>query len=97
MKRGECQVSSDKWIEAKKKHLRKKITVLTLCAMLFSLCSSAAAQQPAKVPRIGFLTGSPSVFPGRIMEQLDTGSAEEWTSAFTLPDWTHEEREGIFT
>ena len=31
------------------------------------------------------------------MEQLDTGSAEEWTSAFTLLDWTHEEREGIFT
>src|SRR3990170_3946421 len=32
---------------------------LTLCAMLFALCSPAQAQQPKKVPRIGFLSGSP--------------------------------------
>ena len=37
--------------------MKKKITVLTLCAMLFALCSSASAQQPAKIPRIGFLSG----------------------------------------
>ena len=36
--------------------MKKKITVLTLCAMLFVLCSSAEAQQPKKVPRIGFVT-----------------------------------------
>jgi putative tryptophan/tyrosine transport system substrate-binding protein len=35
--------------------MKKKITVLTLCAMLFALCASAEAQQPGKVPRIGFL------------------------------------------
>jgi ABC-type uncharacterized transport system substrate-binding protein len=29
---------------------------LTLCAMLFALCSSAEAQQPKKVPRIGYLS-----------------------------------------
>jgi putative tryptophan/tyrosine transport system substrate-binding protein len=41
--------------------MKKKITVLTLCAMLFALCSSTEAQQPKKVPRIGFLyAGSPS-------------------------------------
>lgn len=28
---------------------------LTLSAMLFALCSSAEAQQPAKVPKIGWL------------------------------------------
>jgi putative ABC transport system substrate-binding protein len=38
----------------KKKDMKKKITFLALCAMLFALCSSAEAQQP-KVPRIGFL------------------------------------------
>src|SRR5262249_13125435 len=39
----------------KETDMKKKITVLTLYAMLFSLCSSANAQQTGKVPRIGFL------------------------------------------
>jgi putative tryptophan/tyrosine transport system substrate-binding protein len=38
--------------------VRKKITVLTLSILLFVLCFSASAQQPAKVPRIAWLTGS---------------------------------------
>ena len=38
--------------------MKKKITVLTLCAMLFALCFSADAQQTGKVPRIGFLDSS---------------------------------------
>jgi len=38
--------------------MKKKITVLTLCAMLFALCSFAEAQQPGKVFRIGFLVDS---------------------------------------
>ena len=34
---------------------------LTLCAMLFALCSFTEAQQPAKVPRIGYVdAGSPA-------------------------------------
>jgi putative tryptophan/tyrosine transport system substrate-binding protein len=37
--------------------MKTKITVLTLCAMLLALCASAEAQQPAKVPRIGYLGG----------------------------------------
>jgi putative ABC transport system substrate-binding protein len=41
-----------------KKIMKKKITVLTLCAMLFALCSSAEAQQPKKVPRIGYLSAA---------------------------------------
>src|SRR4030095_4308175 len=40
------------------KDMKKKIAVLTFCAMLSALCSSATAQQPAKIPRIGYLTGS---------------------------------------
>ena len=31
---------------------------LTLCAMLFALCHPAEAQQPTKVPRIGYLMGT---------------------------------------
>jgi putative ABC transport system substrate-binding protein len=47
--------------------MKKKITVLTLYAMLSALCSSAQAQQPTKVPRIGYLSAtSPSVNPTRI-------------------------------
>src|SRR5258707_14199984 len=36
--------------------MKKKITVITLCAMLFALCVSAEAQQPKKVPLIGYLS-----------------------------------------
>ena len=35
--------------------MKKKITVLTLCAMLFALCSFVEAQQTARIPKIGYL------------------------------------------
>jgi putative tryptophan/tyrosine transport system substrate-binding protein len=38
--------------------MSQKIFFLGLCAMLFALCSSAEAQQPGKVFRIGFLDSS---------------------------------------
>jgi ABC-type uncharacterized transport system substrate-binding protein len=38
--------------------MKKKITVLTLCATLFALCVAADAQQPGKIFRIGFLDPS---------------------------------------
>jgi putative ABC transport system substrate-binding protein len=38
--------------------MKKKITLLTLCAMLLALCSSAEAQQPKKVHRIGHLSSA---------------------------------------
>jgi putative ABC transport system substrate-binding protein len=40
--------------------MKKKITFLTLCAMLFALCSAAEAQQPKKIPRIGYLSSGDS-------------------------------------
>ena len=59
-------MSSDEWIESREKDMKRKITVLTLCAMLFTLCSSAEAQQPKKVPRIGYLsTTEPATSPTR--------------------------------
>jgi putative ABC transport system substrate-binding protein len=36
--------------------MRKSVICLTLCAMLLALCVSTNAQQPKKVPRIGFLS-----------------------------------------
>jgi putative tryptophan/tyrosine transport system substrate-binding protein len=38
--------------------MRKTVLSFVLCAMLLALCSSVAAQQPAKVRRIGFLDTS---------------------------------------
>jgi putative ABC transport system substrate-binding protein len=38
--------------------MRKNLFCLTLCAMLYALCSSAQAQQPGKIPRIGILVGA---------------------------------------
>jgi putative ABC transport system substrate-binding protein len=36
--------------------MKKKISALTLCAMLLALCVPAEAQEPKKVPRIGYLS-----------------------------------------
>ena len=41
----------------REKDVKRKITILALCAMLFALSYSASAQQPKKVPRIGYLSG----------------------------------------
>jgi putative ABC transport system substrate-binding protein len=47
--------------------VKNEITTLALCAMLFALCFPADAQQPGKVPRIGFLsTVSPSTLSSRV-------------------------------
>ena len=51
------RVSSVEWIGAEK-NMKKKITLLILCAMLFALCNSASAQQPGKIFRLGFLDSS---------------------------------------
>src|SRR5215831_18251763 len=41
---------------SEKRRMKKKITVLTLSAMLLALCASAEAQQPKKVQVIGYLS-----------------------------------------
>ena len=38
--------------------MKRIITVLTLSAMLFAVSFHAEAQQPKKVPRIGYVSGS---------------------------------------
>jgi len=56
-----------------KKVMKKKITVLALCAMLFALCSPAQAQQP-KIPRIGYLVSRSA--PGPNDQGFDKGMRE---------------------
>jgi ABC-type uncharacterized transport system substrate-binding protein len=48
-------------VERAEKNMKRKVTVLTLCAMLFAFSYSASAQQPKKVARIGYLSsGNPA-------------------------------------
>ena len=44
------------------KPMKQTITTFALCAMLFALCFSASAQQPKKVPRIGYLASFDPAF-----------------------------------
>jgi putative ABC transport system substrate-binding protein len=46
--------------------MKKRFTVLTLCALLFAFCVPAEAQQPANVPRVGYLGGSTTANPDRL-------------------------------
>ncbi len=47
--------------------MRKRFFGLALSPLLFTLCFSASAQQPTKVPRIGFLLAvPPSTISARI-------------------------------
>jgi putative tryptophan/tyrosine transport system substrate-binding protein len=41
-----------------REYMKKKIIVLALCFILFALGPSVDAQQPKKIPRIGYLTGA---------------------------------------
>jgi putative tryptophan/tyrosine transport system substrate-binding protein len=41
----------------KEKHMTKKISILTFCALLLALSIPADAQQSKKIPRIGFVSG----------------------------------------
>jgi putative tryptophan/tyrosine transport system substrate-binding protein len=48
----------------------KRITVLALYVVLFALCGSAQAQQPKKIPRIGYLTTNDSALESSRSEAI---------------------------
>ena len=48
--------------------MKRKIAVLTLCALLFALCGSGDAQQAEKIFRIGFLDGSTAAGSAVLLE-----------------------------
>ena len=56
--------------------MKRKITVLTLCAMLFALCVSAEAQPPGKIPTIGFLGNSTAALEENLVEPFRQGLRE---------------------
>jgi putative ABC transport system substrate-binding protein len=49
-----------------RKKSTKKVFGLALGAMLFTLCTTAEAEQPKRVPRVGYLGGSGTVNPDRL-------------------------------
>jgi putative ABC transport system substrate-binding protein len=56
--------------------MKRKITILALCAMLFALCGSAEAQQPKKVPRTGILAAQSSSVASSRVEAFRKGLIE---------------------
>jgi len=55
----------------------RSVFYFALCAMLFALCSVAQAQQPTKVPRIGYLSGRGSSPPQEFVQALRKLGYEE--------------------
>jgi putative ABC transport system substrate-binding protein len=53
--------------------MSKKFIGLTLGAMLFALCASAQAQEPAKLPRIGYLHSGPAATPPASLQDFRQG------------------------
>jgi putative ABC transport system substrate-binding protein len=49
---------------------------VAICAVLFALCASASAQQPANVPRIGLLGGASAAANARRVEAFRQGLRE---------------------
>jgi len=61
---------------AEKKNMKKRITLLLLATLFLANVSLAEAQQPEKIPRIGYLAPTfPSTLPGR-REALRQGLRE---------------------
>src|SRR5262245_62844573 len=52
---------------------KRKLGSFALCAMLFALGSIVKAQQPMKIPRIGFLSGRRDSTPGPNTDALRQG------------------------
>jgi putative tryptophan/tyrosine transport system substrate-binding protein len=50
--------------------MKRASIVFTLCVMLFALCSSASAQQPGKIFRLGFLDGSTAAGDAGLLETV---------------------------
>jgi len=56
--------------------MRKKFFGLSLCSMLLALCTSAQAQQPTKIPRIGYLSASSAAALSARVEAFRQGLRE---------------------
>ena len=53
--------------------MKKKIAVLTLCVMFFALCGSTEAQQPKKIPLVGYVSSNTPSSPGPLLGSFRQG------------------------
>ena len=56
--------------------MKKILTCLALCTLLLALCSSGEAQQPTKIPRIGYLAFGDPTSAGPPVEAFRQGLRE---------------------
>jgi putative ABC transport system substrate-binding protein len=56
--------------------MKRQMTFLALCALLFALCFSAAAQQPKKIAKVGFLLASTPAAAAQNVEAFRQGMRE---------------------
>ena len=56
--------------------MKSKITVFALCAVLLALCASAEAQQPTKIPQIGYLSYGSEEIDKSLVAALQQGLRE---------------------
>jgi putative ABC transport system substrate-binding protein len=77
--------------------MKKNIAVVTLCVMLFAVCLPAQAQQPTKIPHIGFQLDAPASSATARIEAFRQGLRElgyiegkniiiEWRSSEGKPE-----------
>jgi putative tryptophan/tyrosine transport system substrate-binding protein len=62
--------SVERRVERAEKNMNRKITVLTLCAMILAFSYSASAQQPAKAARIGYLDGGTAAGSAELLDDF---------------------------
>ena len=60
----------------REKQMKKKITVFTLCAVLFAVSHSASAQHSTKIPRVAYVTASSASMQARRFEVFRQGLRE---------------------
>jgi hypothetical protein len=61
-----------------KQFMKKKIARFALSAVLFALYGSALAQQPGKIPRIGYLNASSASSAASRVEAFRRGMSGGW-------------------
>ncbi len=74
---------------------KPKLAPYALCALLFALCFPAEAQQPKRIPRIGYISGRDASSPGPLVEAggLMSYSGDELTCFAAPPHtWTRSSR-----
>ena len=62
-----------KVVRSQRSVFKGSLFVFTLCAMLFALCTSAEAQQPTKIPRIGYLAAGSALSASSRIEAFRQG------------------------